>query len=982
MNDNRNNGKTSKNLDGRSSSNRRASPKNSDNNNINNKNPKRRKKKKPKKSGFVIFKRIFLGLLIIGIIGTCAVLGLGFGIFNKIIQDAPPLDLISIEPNVYTSIVYDKDGKEIDRFYGEENREYVNLDGISQNLQDAIVSVEDQRFYTHFGIDIRGILRAGYTTIKNSITGSSGLQGASTITQQLIKNNITKVSRNTIETKLQEQYLAVMYEKKLTEKLGDKIKAKKYILELYLNTIALGHGYNGVQAASLGYFNKDAKDLTLAESACIAGITNNPSLYSPRSNPENNKLRVDKILNHMLEQEMISQDEYNKAIKEDIYSKVSQGNSDKKVQGNIIHSYFEDALFEQVSEDIQKEHNISKAQAENLIYSGGLQIYSTKDSAIQNILDETYLNDKLFPDMIYSINAIYTVSIENIDTKKQEHTEYREFVKSKEDGEKFVSRKRAEIEKNLSPNEQIIADKSDFTVQPQSAMIVIDYKTGNVVGIIGGRGDKIVNRGFNRATDSERQPGSVFKPLAAFAPAIDKGLLMPGSVLTDEAIDIGGYSPSNWYGEAYRGASTLRDAMRDSMNIIAVKAMNIVGVNTAYKYLKNFGFTTLEDDNHLSTALGGIKYGVTQLEVTAAFATIANAGKYYSPKFYTKVVDQNGKILLDATKREPKVVLKDSTAFLLTDMMRDVVTSGTGRATKFKSIKMPIAGKTGTTQETKDLTFVGYTPYYVAGIWFGYDIYDKTVPNMTARVGGKRVIANDRYPLNIWREAMERIHKNLKYKDFGKAPSNVIRASFCSESGMLPTNFCPKDEIKSDYFVNGTQPKKPCTLHQEKIAVCTESHKLAGDFCPKELVVYKTSYELDKGLSREDKNAGITNVPSEICDIHIENSSIYDPNSNNAPDWILGEEITEDTNSNVDASDNIGSEFESIDNDFDEITTETFETTTLPEEFGNIVPNEPLENLELTTETTSNAPESITSNVESTTIKEVTTSNDLAIELP
>ena len=245
-------------------------------------------------------KKTCLGFILTMIIVVAAMGGIGAGVFVKIIQDAPSLDLISVEPNVYTSIVYDKDGKEIDRFHGKENREYATLDEISPYLQNAIVAVEDERFYQHFGIDIKGILRAGVTTVKNIITGSTGVQGASTITQQLIKNNVTKVTRNTIETKIQEQYLAITYEKHLTEKLGSKEKAKKYILELYLNTIALGHGYNGVQAAALGYFNKDAKDLTLAESACIAAVTNNPSLYSPRSNPENNKKRVAKILNHML----------------------------------------------------------------------------------------------------------------------------------------------------------------------------------------------------------------------------------------------------------------------------------------------------------------------------------------------------------------------------------------------------------------------------------------------------------------------------------------------------------------------------------------------------------------------------------------------------------------------------------------------------------------------------------------------------------
>ncbi len=481
-----------------------------------------KKKRKAKKKRF---RRTCLGFILTMIIIIATVGGIGAGIFVRIIQDSPNLELISVEPNVYTSIVYDKDNKEIDRFHGKENREYVTLDEISPYLQNAIVSVEDERFYTHFGIDLKGIVRAGITTIKNKITGSSGLQGASTITQQLIKNNVTKVTRNTFETKIQEQYLAVMYEKNLEEKFGSKMQAKKYILELYLNTIAkvtrntfetkiqeqylavmyeknleekfgskmqakkyilelylntiaLGHGYNGVQAASLGYFNKDAKDLTLAESASVAAITNNPSLYSPRSNPENNKKRVQKILNHMLEQGMITKSQYDEALAEDIYSKVSDGNSQKKVEGNIIHGYFEDAVFEQVSEDLQEKHNISKVQADNLIYNGGLQIYSTKDSNMQKILEDSFANDELFPNVVYKYDVTYTVSIEDSTTGKQEHKDYRQFVKTKEDGDTFVANKKAEIEKSLSPNQKIVADRASFSIQPQASMVIMDYKAG------------------------------------------------------------------------------------------------------------------------------------------------------------------------------------------------------------------------------------------------------------------------------------------------------------------------------------------------------------------------------------------------------------------------------------------------------------------------------------------------------------------------
>lgn len=873
-----------------------------------------------------------LGFFIIIIIIFSSIAGIGFGVFTRIIESSPNLDLITVEPNVYTSIVYDMNGGEIDRFHGQENREYVTLDQISINLQNAIVSVEDERFYSHFGIDIKGIIRAGYTTIKNKIKGSVGVQGASTITQQLIKNNVTKVNRNSLETKIQEQYLAVNYEKKLEEKRGSKRKAKEYILELYLNTIGLGHGYNGVQAASLGYFNKDAKDLTLAESATIAGITNNPSLYSPRTKPENNKKRQIKILNHMLDQGMISKLEYDQALTEDVYSKIRSDSSKKKVEGNVIHTYFADSVFEQVSKDLQEEHNISSSQAEHLIYSGGLQIYSTLEPRVQNIVDMTYQNQDLFPNVPYKIDVTYTVSIEDTKDGTQNHTDYRQFVKTKEDGETFVSNKRSEIEKSLSVNEKIIADKATFSIQPQSSMVIMDYKTGVVRAIAGGRDEKIVNRGFNRAIDSERQPGSVFKVLAAYAPAIDMGVLMPGSIIIDEPFTKGKYSPSNWYGEKYRGPSTVRDGIRNSMNILAVKAMDMVGVDAAYNYLLNFGFTTLEDDRHLSTALGGITYGVTQLEVTAAYGAIANLGKYYEPKFYTKVLDHDGNIILDTTQREPKQILKETTSFLLTDMMKDVVISGTGTAAKFKNVKIPIAGKTGTTQETKDLTFVGYTPYYVSGIWLGYDRYDKTVPNMS------RILKNERYHLVLWREIMEQVHKDLPNVNFPPSPQGISKFSICLDTGLIATDLCRNDPRKNrvitDYFVEGTEPEEECEMHKV-IYICKDSGKLLGDFCPSRSKQVKSVMNLDQPIT-------------ELCDIHLEGSIIDDPDKTTESTAVKDEQNKENSTFIINPFDPLTYSSESL-------TERITETTTLPEEFGNIIPSVPEEQT-TNTETTTKAP--------------------------
>ncbi|MDE6356982.1 MAG: penicillin-binding protein, partial [Eubacteriales bacterium] len=371
-------------------------------------NSKRASSKKSKKKAKrrKRLRRTCLGFFVFMVVIFSVVAGIGIGVIAKIIETAPNLSMISIEPTEYTTIFKDMNGTEVERYHGDENREYVALNEIPKTMQNAILSIEDERFYKHFGIDLKSVARAGYVTVKNKITGKSGLEGASTITQQLIKNNVTKVQRNTIKTKVQEQYLAIKYEDMLEEQLGSKKAAKDYILELYLNTIALGHGYNGVQAAALGYFNKDANELTLAESASIAAITNNPTLYSPRSNPEGNKKRQTRILDKMLEQEMITQEEYNTAIAEDIYAKISENYASKKeVEGTAIHSYFADSAFDQISRDLQDKYKISSQQADNLLYRGGLQVNLTLDPNAQKIVDDTFLNDKFFPNVPYKIDV-------------------------------------------------------------------------------------------------------------------------------------------------------------------------------------------------------------------------------------------------------------------------------------------------------------------------------------------------------------------------------------------------------------------------------------------------------------------------------------------------------------------------------------------------------------------------------------------------
>jgi len=740
---------------------------------------------------------------VIGILLAFAIGGAGIGAYIAIIKNTPDLGLVAIQPSAYTSIIYDSKGSEIDRFHGDENREYAALEDIPQYMQDAVIAIEDERFYQHDGVDARGFARAVYSTL----SGKS-LQGGSTITQQLIKNNVTKVTHNSIVTKLQEQYLATKYEKELTKQLGSKEAAKKYILELYLNTIALGHGYNGVQAAALGYFNKDASQLDLAECASLAGVTNNPSLYSPRTQPENNKSRQSIILRYMLDQGYVTQEEKEAADAEDIYSKISDAGSvdmeDEQEDAENIHSYFVDAMFEQISTDLQNKYNMSRTQAEYILYNGGLQINSTIDTDMQKIVDDIFLNPNAFPSMVYNYDISYRVSIEDSTTGQQTHSEYKQFARSMESAQQWVAEKKTAIEAGLTSTQKIIADKAVYNIQPQAAMVIIDYHTGEVKALAGGRDKKLVNRGFNRATDSARQPGSVFKVLAAYAPAIDTGKITAATLIKDEPYTIGDYSPKNWWGNSYRGNCTARTGIRDSMNVLAVKTMVETGLDVCYDYLLNFGFTTLEDDNHAATALGGLTNGVTQLEVAAAYGTIANQGEYKRPMLYSMVLDHDGNVLLE-NNAEPRQVLKSTSAYILTQMMSSVVNDpkGTGTAAKFKNSQMPVVGKTGTTTNTKDLTFVGYTPYYVGSIWFGYDRYDTTVPNMD------KFLSNQHCHIDVWRDVMEKVHQNLEVKEFPQ-PEGISEIKVCKTTGMIPNKGC---ETITEYFAEGTEPSKYCTGH-------------------------------------------------------------------------------------------------------------------------------------------------------------------------
>ena len=796
-----------------------------------------------KKKGKITAFRVIIITLIITIF---AGVGAALGIFIGIIKSAPDPSTIDISPQGnYTSFIYDSDGNRMDSFEPAENREYVELKDIPEHLQKAVIVTEDERFYQHNGIDIRGIFRA---LVENFKTGDT-TQGASTITQQLVKNT-TGAKDTTIKRKIQEQYLAVKFE---------ELYSKDTILEYYLNTMALGRGVMGVRTASKRYFGKDVQELSIAESAVIAGITQNPSQYDPISKPENNWDKAKIILGKLKDQEYITVAEYDAALKENPYENilaVHQEFLDKEP-----HSYFVDALFNQLVEDLEGLGHTEDA-AKKMIYGGGLEIYSTLDKNMQRIADTHIQDESLYPPELYKIQLDYSVSGTNSNGEKFQHQVYNVILNSEDDIEAF---KEQQLEEWGVTSEDDYIEGLIKQPQPQASFVLMDYRTGQVKALSGGRGEKS-NLSFNYATQAKRQPGSTFKVLAAYAPAIDLGLLSPGSVISGKPVsyklDNGKtYTPDNWPTDDRHDKSfTVRDAIADSMNVIAVRTVaDIVGIDEAFDYLQRFGFTTLEEsDKGYSLPLGGIA-GVTPLELNAAYGAIANDGVYVEPVFYTKVKDREGRVIIDNTNEaivaNSRAVIKQSTAHMLTDMMINVV-DGPGRHTGstvrkyFKN--MPVAGKTGTTTADKDLLFAGYTPYYVGTIWTGYSI-------------PKPLSSRDNsYHLKIWGKIMDDIHKDLEYKSFPKVEmtnTGVSEIRICTLSGKLATELCEKDPdhgVKHEFFTSGQKPTQYCDLHVE-VEICTESGKIANEYCPKEVV--KKEFKI--------RNSSDTAIGAdEICDIH------------------------------------------------------------------------------------------------------------------
>ncbi len=705
---------------------------------------------------------VAVGVLIIGIIFAGAV----FGLWGEV-----EIDMASLTMRQNTTLVYvdpvTGEEKVLDTISSTENRLWVDIEDTPKHLQNAFVAIEDERFYEHKGYDIKRTTKATLTWLGKKITGNDGAAslGGSTITQQVIKN-ITGESEQTATRKIQEISRAAALEKKMS---------KQDILELYLNCIYLSQGVNGVQTAAELYFDKDVKELTLAECASIAGITQHPSLYDPFVNPEKNKERQEIVLAKMLELGYITQAEYKEAKAETLH--FTDPNEETELTELLTKgttSYFMDQVIRDVLRDL-KAKGYSPKLAEKLLYSGGLRIYTTYNPKIQSSLEEYYTNTSNFP------------------------------------------------------NDGI-----------QSAMAVIDVETGAVVGIVGGIGEKPGSLTLNRAT-SPRQPGSTFKPIAVYAPALERGVITAASTYEDKATSYGGWTPRN-YDFAYRGTVNVRNALRTSLNTTPVEILNQMGAQESYDFLtQKLGITTLVQSRTIDgeiysdiglsqLALGGLTDGATAVEMAAAYAAFANNGVYHPPYTYTEVTDRNGKVVLSA-KRESVQAMSPSTAFIMHKMLQEVVTSGTGVGAGISGYQT--AGKTGTTSDNNDRWFVGYTPHYSAAVWYGYDI-------------PQEIFVSGNPCISVFRNVMTAIHSKVSPESREIArPGDVVTMSYCLLSGGKYTSHCPGGS-NSFYFSKNNLPK-----------TCKSSH-----------ANYKPSEDEEEEEKPEDEeNPKGEEVPGESGDI-------------------------------------------------------------------------------------------------------------------
>ena len=715
------------------------------------------------------------------VIGTILAIGLTtclmfFAIFMIYVHTSLDLDVdISAYTLKQSSTVYYQDKTsgewvELTKLHGVENRTLVSIDEIPKHVRDALISIEDERFESHHGVDWKSTAKA----ILGKLTGTS-TRGGSTITQQVVKN-MTGDNEVTIKRKVTEIFRALRLEKNYS---------KDEILETYLNLVYFGNGCNGIEAAAESYFGKTVGELTIAEAASIVGITQFPYKYDPSRGDwyrEQNKERQLTVLYKMHELGKISDEEYEQAKVEPLVFTWDPGfvpstgvaSRVDTASSTEYDSYFVERMFNDIVADMHEQLGYDESVAKDLLYTGGYSIYCTVDPEIQSIVESVYADRN---------NLNYTSS------------------------------------------------KGEML---QSGATIIDNSTGDIVAVAGRVGER-EGRFLLDYSTVVRQCGSAIKPLSVYAPALDAGVITPASVIDDYPVEMlnGSAWPVNAY-SGYRSIMTLQDAIRNSSNPTAVRTAIKLTLPASYAFMtENLGFTTLTNDDLTAAgalALGGLSKGVTTREMAAAYASFANGGVYTTPRTYTEVLDHNGNVILE-NKTEYHVAMKESTAYAMNELLKNVVRNGTGTGANFSG--MTIAGKTGSTNSNNDRYFVGYTPYYTAAVWVGYD-----TPT--------RIVASGNPAATLWKTFMSKVHAGLPNKDFDVSSDGMVSVTVCTQTGLLASAGCPSQTVK---VASGSAPTLSCDGHIA-VTVCADSGMLASDYCPN----VTTSYVLD--LSQPNVSAG------------------------------------------------------------------------------------------------------------------------------
>lgn len=869
--------------------------------------------------------------------------------FVNILTTAPEIDPYSINSGFEeTSLIFDKDKNLLEKVETAEYRTFVKLNKVPQFLKDAFISIEDERFYEHPGVDPKGILSSLYENFK----AGGVVRGASTITQQLIKNTFLS-NEQTLTRKLKEIYLALNLETKLS---------KDQILESYLNMISLGQNSYGVQEASRTYFSKNVDEINIAQAALLAGIVKGPNIYQPfyRVSPlkfdeatmrkigeteilgekyilvfnTKSVQRQKVILKKMLELGKINQAEYDEAINFDVVASLKPS-AKKETE---ITSYATDYVKNQVVEDLMEKYQITKQKAQERLFTGGLRIYSTIDTKVQKDLDEVnrnfngillgdlkrykapllvdrnldkagnivdkdgnlvyYKKENLLTDDGYlfipkgefSINAngdlaitssrilaykkstdiqdYYTIDgAKNLLTHRVgglavpdayylRQARHSLIIKAEffEKNDKFY---KVNETGNLFINPEYFYNNKTGLVQPQSATVIMDYKTGHIVAMIGGR-DVKGSRILNRATDTARQPGSSMKPLAVYLPALDNGFTAASPILDIPMITADGKVwPNNVY-TGFKGITTLRESLIYSINVSSARTLKKIGIPTSIKYLKKLGIINEEnpskdnfvqasenkthnDENLASLALGGMTKGVSPLDMTAAYSAIANDGVYNEPIIYTKVLDKDGNIVLEKEAKQRRVV-SPQIAYVMKDILRSTAYEHTGKNAIIKG--QASAGKTGTTDYNADFWFVGFTNYYTAATWMGNDS-----PKIT-------ITQNSWLAAKLWGHIMTKIHQDKESKPQFAQPDGIVKAYVCTKSGKKPNQFCssdPRGVVREEIFAKGTEPTETCNVHVA-LEVNSSNNKLATEFTPEELKITKVFTALNPAYKPSEHN--------------------------------------------------------------------------------------------------------------------------------